>query len=237
MRENERLRLEESKSRCRTLRTAVLYLLSFILFTIAAGCAAAGVVAYKVAGPPAVPAKYEPAKDSTMVIVVENFKYPTATRNDSDQIARYLYENMREHNAVPLKSPDDLYELRSADPIEYSKMTIEHIGAAVGAGQVLYVNLTQGKVDLTPGTNILQGHMSALVRVVDVHSGATLWPSGGSDGYPVNVETPYVEAKQGINESNIREQMYHHMAQEIGRLFYTYKPENLEEPELNSQFK
>src|SRR2546426_898908 len=85
-----------------------------------------------------------------------------------------------EDDAVPLKSPDDLYQLRAADPIKFRKMTIPSVGKAVGAKQVLYVNLTQSRVDLTPGTEMLKGRIGVLVRVVDVTSGVTRWPSGAS---------------------------------------------------------
>ena len=56
-------------------------LFKFVLLATAllpAGCNVVGVVAYKVAGPPKVPAKYVPPKEP-MVVLVERYNAPSAS--------------------------------------------------------------------------------------------------------------------------------------------------------------
>src|SRR5256885_4953570 len=101
------------------------------------GCAAAGAIAYKVAGPPKIDAKYTPAKTPTLVLV-ENFHHQTSAEPDSDLLARYIGDDLTVNKVVPVVDLDRLRSLRDSKPGEFSRMSISAIGRAVDARQVLY---------------------------------------------------------------------------------------------------
>jgi hypothetical protein len=64
----------------RAAPVAILYLLSSIFVFTGSGCAVVGLAAYKVHGPPAVPAKYVPPPRPTLVLV-ENYRHQSSVRD------------------------------------------------------------------------------------------------------------------------------------------------------------
>jgi hypothetical protein len=188
------------------------------------GCSVAGVAAYKLAGPPKNPAKYTPAQ-TPMLVLVENYQQETATHPQADILARDLFAVLNDHGVAPLIPPEKLQELRDAKPIEFPKMPINRIGREVEAAQVLYVELKGSEAHPLAGGEGYQGQVSAIVKVVDVASGNTLWPDSAG-GYPVAAST-----KVGIDAAKspgaVQHKLYVQLADEIGRLFYKWSPEDM----------
>src|SRR3712207_3208385 len=75
------------------LRTAAALLACALL----AGCNVIGVAAYKFSGPPTVPAKFKPAAQEPMLVLVENSRNPTNLRMDADRLARSLATELKQH--------------------------------------------------------------------------------------------------------------------------------------------
>ena len=71
--------------------------------------------------------------------------------------------------------------------------------------------------------------MSASVRVVDARTGRTRWPEDVSGGYPVAVETAFVEMSDEAELMRARQGAYRAMADQIAKLFYKWKPEEFME--------
>src|SRR5439155_25959235 len=152
------------------------------------GCAAAGAIAYKVYGPPKIPAKYVPAKKPTLVLV-ENYQQQSSASADADLLARYTGDDLVAAKVVPIVDLDKLHALRDSKPGEYSKMSIRSVGQAVDAKQVLYVQLKSSDVTPLQGGEALQGSASVIVKLIDAESGETIWPKDLSDGYPLATST------------------------------------------------
>ena len=188
------------------------------------GCAAAGAIAYKVAGPPKIDAKYTPAKKATLVLV-ENYHHQTSAEPDSDLIARYIGDELTSNNVVPLVDLDRLRELRDSRPAEFPKMSVTAIGRAVEAKQVLYVQLQSSDVTPLQGGEALQGSASVIVKLIDADSGKTLWPSDLSDGYPLATSTQLGSTARP-SAMDVRERMYHTLADQVAKLFYKWTPED-----------
>lgn len=215
---DKRLRIEQPQRKPR----AILYPLFSILSCLLPGCTAASAIQYKLAGPPAVEARYVPAKEP-MLVLVENYKSGGGS-SDAEMLARHLVLELKEHDVAPLVPLEKLYALRTNEPETYRKMSMASIGRETGARQVMYVDVQQSSIGAPPGSDLLKGRIAVQVRIVDVETGATRWPSGATEGIPMAYETPLPRANETATEPMVRQRMHAAMATRIARLFYKWKP-------------
>ena len=208
----------------RTLR-AILYRLSSILvFSSLMGCVAASALHYKIVGPPAVPARYVPEKEP-MLVLVENYRASGGGGiSDAEMLARHLMAELKEHEVAPLIPLDTLYALRTDKADAYRKMSMAAVGRETGAKQVLYIDVQQSSIGAPPGSDLLKGRVAVQVRIVDVESGITRWPTEATEGIPLAYETPLPRADVTTTEPMVRQHMHQEMAIRIARLFYKWKP-------------
>src|SRR4051794_26778835 len=77
---------------------AILHPLSSILVSIlvATGCSTAGVLTHKLRGPPPVPAQYTP-KQEPMLVLVENYRNPSATIADAQRLEDLIKEQLAQY--------------------------------------------------------------------------------------------------------------------------------------------
>jgi hypothetical protein len=219
-----RARIVNSGLRMAKGRRALLHCLSCILvFSLITGCTAASAIGYKFAGPPAVPARYVPPKEP-MLVLVENYRATGGGSTDAEMLARHLVEELKEHKVAPLVPLDALYALRTERADGYRKMSMSAVGRETGAKQVLYVDVQQSSIGAPPGSDLLKGRVAVQVRVVDVATGATRWPTEAAEGIPLAYETPLPRADVNTSEAMVRQHMHEQMALRIGRLFYKWKP-------------
>ena len=183
------------------------------------GCAAIGAVAYKVAGDVRIPAEYKPADKPTLVLV-ENYQNPDQYRTAATQMERDIGEELKKNKVTQVIPVEKLEILRSGDVAAYRKMRIDEVGKAVGAKQVIYVNLVKFNAATPIGSGDMSGLCEGLVRVIDVETGRTLWPTDTSAGRAVKYETKHEEAVDFTSHSAVQDQMSSAMADRIARLFY-----------------
>ncbi len=195
-----------------------------ILALSLSGCSAIGVLAYKVYGPPKIEAKYTPAKAPTLVLV-ENYQHQSSARGDADLLARYLADDLAANNVAPMVDLDRLTALRDAKPMEYPKMSISGIGQTLAAKQVIYVRLLNSDVTPLPGGEALQGSANVRVKLVDADTGETIWPTDLADGYPLSATTK-LGSHSTANAMDVRERLYHNLADQAAKLFYKWTPED-----------
>jgi len=204
------------------LKALVVVLLAWVVV----GCAAISAVTYKVAGDPKVPAEYKPANQPTLVLV-ENFQNPDQYRESASELERDIVGELKNNHVTQVIRVEKLEDLRSADAAAYRKMRIDQVGRALGAKQVIYVNLTKFSAHPPLGSPEMSGEAEALVRVIDVESGRTLWPQDTSAGRDIKYETKHEEAVDFSNTSAVQDQMSAALADKIARLFYAAaEPEN-----------
>lgn len=197
--------------------------------TTLSGCNILGVLGYKLSGPPTIQAKYEPEK-MPMLVLVENSRNPATLRVDADRVARNVATELREHEAAPVVEPSALDDFRRAKGSAYGGMAINAVGRALGAEQVLYIDLIQLAVEPALASEMLKGRAEARVRVVDVAAGQTRWPLDASLGHPVVVETQYVRAggADGVTEPAVRDRLHAMLADRIAKLFYDWKADSMD---------
>jgi hypothetical protein len=207
---------------------AILYLLTSILACALPGCSVGSALQYKIAGPPAVEARYVPAREP-MLVLVENYSASAAGHSDAEMLARHLMGELKAHDVAPLVPLETLYALRTNKGDAYRKMSMAAVGRETGAKQVLYVDVQQSSVGAPPGSDLLKGRIGVQIRVVDVETGATRWPTEATEGIPMAYETPLPRADENTTEPMVRQHMHTAMAIRIARLFYKWKPQDTSE--------
>jgi hypothetical protein len=197
-----------------------------VLGGVVSGCAAISAVTYKVTGDPKVPAEYKPVNQPTLVLV-ENYQNPDQYRSAATELERDIGLELKNNKVTQVIDEEKLENLRSGDEAAYRKMRVAEVGKAVGAKQVIYVNLVKFNA-LTPiGSGEMSGLCEGLVKVIDVETGRTLWPTDTSAGRDVKYETKHEEAVDFSSQSAVQEQMASAMGDKIARLFYaSNEPEN-----------
>ena len=196
---------------------------SALLVCGVAGCGAAGVVASKVVGPPKVQAEYTPPKQP-MLVLVENYHNPSAVMLDARQLANRLTDALRQYDVAPVINPAELEAVQSAP--DFGKMTIPAVARAVGAKQVLYVNVRRFDVQGTVGSEMIKGTADMTAKIVDVATGATRWPTDVAGGRDVTFETPWLRQGEGADEASLRDQMSRRAADGIVKMLRTYSPDD-----------
>src|SRR5688572_9904279 len=92
-----------------------------LIATLAGGCAAPAVLAYKIFGPPPIPARYVPANTEPMLVLVENPHSGAIAIPEADELSRVIYGDLEEHKVAPQVDPSRLHELRDQNPTAFAK--------------------------------------------------------------------------------------------------------------------
>ena len=221
------------------------------------GCNAGGAILQKVGGPPTVQPQYRPGA-KTAVVLAENFRSPTAAAVDADRLAAMVTSELRRHRVFydpdavgkqadladgvepaadgeervgRLLDPGVVASLRTREPAAYPSMDVAEVGRRVGAGRVLYLDLQSAGADAAAGGNFYKGFASATVKWVDAATGDVLWPTDFRGGYPVSAETPVRNPRTpGVSAESVRGEALRRLAGDVGRLFYPYKPDEVNAP-------
>jgi hypothetical protein len=201
-------------------------------FGALAGCEIAGAVADR-AVDPTVNAKYVPNQKDSMLVLVESYNLALDSGIESQHMALTLGRSLRDDKIATTVDPQKLERLRDADPVRYRRMTIAEIGRRVGARQVLYVHIWRAEIVKPPGSGQMRGHLEAIVKIVDTATGDTRWPTDASSE-AVQITTAWIPDASGTTDADLRARMADQMAQDIGRLFHDYHPDEQEPaPKIN----
>jgi hypothetical protein len=187
---------------------------------------AAGVAAYKISGPPKVPAKYTPQR-TRMLVLVENYEHLSSANVQADLLARLLANEIQTHDVAPVVHPQELQALKDSKGEQYRGMSIASVGRALDATQVLYVQLQSNDVSPLNGGEGYTGSTTAVVKLVDVGTGNTLWPTDQSAGYAVAARTPIQSPRGARDVQELHRALYADLASQISRLFYAWQPEDM----------
>lgn len=187
------------------------------------GCAEVGTLWYTAFGNPSVPAVYTPPKMPTLVLV-ENGRRASSDDFDADLVATQLSEALKEHHVCPLVDGSSLLQLRDTNPQQYRSMSITQLAKSVGAKQVLYVTLEDATGDPELAHAAAQDQAAARVKMVDVASGADIWPLDNQAGYPMTASVSYQTSGAASTDSHT--QLLANLSDSIAKLFYSYSPDS-----------
>ncbi len=183
------------------------------------GCMYIGYAASAI--PNKIEARYTPPK-TPLLVLVENKQNPGTMVTEADQLSSFIMEDLRAHKVAPLVELKKLYEARDQEK-DFDKLKITQIGKAVGAQQVLYVDLRRFNVNEDDGGGIpLHARIEATVRMVDVQTGVTTFPAAGQADWPVSMETSITSTVSRSSPEAVRESLLRSAGSSIGRLFHVY---------------
>lgn len=195
-----------------------------LLGGMVSGCVAVAAIANKASPPPTIPAEYKPAKELTLVLV-ESYENPDLYEVESERIARDLTDAFAEHKSFPVIPEQKLMELKANRGSDFRKMSVPTIAKALGAKQVIYVNLLKFTADPAIGSETMRGGARATVKLVDAGTGHTLWPRDSSVGREISYKTPAL-SEEGTSRNAVQEQLYNHLSEQIWHLFSDWVDEN-----------
>lgn len=190
---------------------------------IATGCTALGAVAYKLSQEQSIPAKFILNKDVPTVVLVENYRTPDLMANDAELLARCLQTKLEEKKVAKIIKTEKIFDLRNNKPKEFAKMSVPEVAKAVGAEQVIYVDLQGGGIGSMTGQSMFQGKVYVSIKVIDAKTGASLYPNDSVDGLPLSYETKADKGREEGSYMAVRTELYDGMAKTIGRQFYPFK--------------
>jgi hypothetical protein len=206
------------------MRSTSALIAALALMLVCGGCSAMGAIAYKTIGPAKVKPEYAPPPHEPMLVLSESYSHSEQLQPAADQFANLLADELKKNKVAPVIEPEKLLALRSDRAAEFAKMKIPDVGRALGAKQILYVDLQECDVNATQGSDMLRGVVSANVRVVDVATGKTKWPLVGAS-HPMKADTNYMRKEARDTPMAIRNQMLDDLSGAIARLFYEYSPD------------
>lgn len=198
------------------------------LLAVVLGCAVPAALWYRTVGPPPIPARYTPPKDQPMLVLVENVHSGSQALPEADDLGRVMYDTLKANDVAPLVDPTKLHGLRDANAQAFAKMSIAEIGRAVGARQVLYVDVKQLDLENPPGSEVVKARVSVVVKVVDVATARPAWPESG-DGEPYVHETRLARVTDMSTRGSISRQVLRESGEQLSRWFYNFKPETMGE--------
>lgn len=219
------MKLTEPSALVRRVESHVAVVALIITCIIVGGCHVLGAVAYKVSADQEVKALYTLPPRPT-VVLVENYRQPDLAASDAELLARCLHARLESKKVVPLIGPERMLELRAARSKDFRNMTVPDIGRALGAEQVIYVDLESGGLATMGDASIIRGRAVALVKVVDVATGETRWPPDLSDGRAVTFETSPTDLTDRVRPDQLRYALYDGLAVQVVRLFTNWRADD-----------
>ena len=71
----------------------------------------------------------------------------------------------------------------------------------------------------------MKGTISGRIKIVDVFTGQSRWPSDSEGGYPFEYATPWLNRTHENSETAMMEKLDRSVADHIARMLYTWKDE------------
>jgi len=197
-----------------------------------AGCAGPGFISHVLKGPDQVKAIYSLPAGTTLVIVDD----PDRAMNDPNlpavigaNVGFHLDQNdaLTEGRVV---SPDPLSSLSARMGDDYLATPIDHIGAKLGADQVIHVLVRSISMRVT--ANYYRPAAVVEVKVVNAHDGARLFPKARNDnpsqarprGMVMTVQLRHQTADVGRRDTGplMARRLAERIGLEVAQLFYDH---------------
>jgi hypothetical protein len=182
----------------------------------------ASVVADKVGGDPLLEPAYKPDPLLPMVVIAENYRDPS-NASDAYRVQQIVSDRLTDNSVAPIVASDRLLEVRDRSPAAYRKMSVVEIAKAVGAAQVVYIDLTGVGVGTQTGSDALKGVASANVKLIDVNTGAVLYPRDLDAGAAVGFESEIHRASRDFTLDSVRAETLMGLSTRVAQLFHPYR--------------
>ena len=193
------------------------------------GCNIVTPLAGLAGGPPMADAQYVLADVPTVVFVDDRANHldpNTLRRVIADKISQDLMSNKALTMTI---SPQDAMLLASRNDRARNLMNIQEIGKAVGAQQIVYVEIAT--FEDTPDGYTPRPTAQANVKVIDVAAGQRVFPDANAPrGWSVHVNGAPADPSLFASRSSrlkIHESLANDLGYEVARLFYRHEIKEL----------
>lgn len=193
-----------------------------------AGCNYLMPAAYIIEGPPKEPARYELPRRKTVVYVDDQANRMTRAALRvavGEEVGTALLQQALVPEVVSTK--DAVAYARKVDTSD-KQVSIRKIGEAVGAEQVVYVNIEDYRISADGATPRPAAVVS--VKVIDVGSGARLWPDGTDAGERLIVRTREMSTdlySSSAGRRKVEDELAKQVGEDIAKLFYEHEKREL----------
>ena len=200
---------------------------------VLAGLAAGGCnylipASYLIEGPPKEPARYELPRRKTVVYVDDRANRMTraALRTAvGEEVGTLILQQALVPEVVSTK--DAVAYARRADTSD-KQVSIRKIGEAVGAEQVIYIDVDEYRISADGATPRPAAIVN--VKVIDVGSGARLWPDGTDEGERMIVRTREQSLElynSSAGRRRVEDALAKQVAEDVSKLFYEHEKREL----------
>lgn len=195
---------------------------------LAGGCNYLIPASYLIEGPPKEPARYELPRRKTVVYVDDRANRMTraALRTAvGEEVGTLLLQQA----LVPevISSKDAVAYARRVDSSD-KQVSIRKIGEAVGAEQVVYLDIEEYRISADGATPRPAAIVN--VKVIDVGSGARLWPDGTDAGERLVVRTREQSLElynSSAGRRQVEDTLAKQVAEDVSKLFYEHEKREL----------
>jgi hypothetical protein len=195
---------------------------------VAGGCNYLIPAAYLIEGPPKEPARYELPQRKTAVYVDDRANRMTRASLRiavGEEVGTLLLQQALVPEVV--SSRDSVAYARRADTSD-KQVSIRKIGEAVGAEQVIYIDVDEYRLSADGATP--RPAAIVHVKVIDVASGARLWPDGTDEGERMIVRTREQSLElynSSAGRRRVEEELAKQVAEDVSKLFYEHEKREL----------
>ena len=216
----------------RTIKTVMTLALVAIAGAALGSCNIVGPAAYLIGGQPKVDAQFA-LSDRPTVVFVDDPENILPDRSLRRLIGDKVSQELMVRNLVTTTiSPADALAVAGRERFG-EQMPIDAIGRAVGAEQVVFIDMVS--FSLTPDNVTPRPIGACQVKVIDVTNRERLFPSEdggfrGASGFPVQVAMREVSLERYRTTSSrrgINEQLANEIADQIAKVFYRHVPNEL----------
>lgn len=195
---------------------------------VAGGCNYLIPASYLIEGPPKEPARYELPRRKTVVYVDDRANRMTraALRTAvGEEVGTLILQQALVPEVISAK--DAVAYARRADTSD-KQVSIRRIGEAVGAEQVIYIDVDEYRISADGATPRPAAIVN--VKVIDVGSGARLWPDGTDEGERMVVRTREQSLElynSSAGRRRVEDALAKQVAEDVSKLFYEHEKREL----------
>jgi len=165
---------------------------------------------------------YELPETGKILVLVDDrgkpVRYEKIKRLLTEKINRLLLENNVVEKVV---SYDDVFRLGSTRQ-DFHNMGVSNITRKLGATHAIYIYLDEFSLKEDKGTNLWEGKLGVLVRVVN-DKDKTVWPTDRPIGHqPPIAKTPQIVNASPTYGETVAIELADNMADKIAKLFYVH---------------
>ena len=203
------------------LDTKVRWVLVFLV--LLGGCRAPlGYLANLLGPPPTREAQFEPDDVPTLVFV-DDVVAETADVSLRRRLSLALEKQLSDRGVLEqVLGHEQIEAVRRDSGADFNRFSIEEVGAACRSRQVVYVEISQYRLQSAGGSSIYSGLLRLQVKLVGVDTGQRLWPTASS-GHPIKVDIPPTEGQERDFPEKLSERMVVQAADQVAKLFYEHQ--------------